>query len=196
MADTRPWIKLWKSVLTDPDLQRLSLADLGRWLQLLVFVGTHGDGGRIMIPHLSDLSDLFADWVETPLGELDEDHERTTGGPLRDRLRTKSRPRSRDIQRVLNRLPGVRWERASEDGVGYVVWFPKWSKYQVDNSATRVHAFRERQRERNGQPPLPRHGDDPLQNKACNGAREEKTRQEPPYPRGIDDMHGHFNLRD
>ncbi len=45
MATSRPWLKLWTAITTDPDFEALDLVDQARWMRLLCHVGAHGEEG-------------------------------------------------------------------------------------------------------------------------------------------------------
>ena len=49
MADLGRWFKLWCSVLNDPELMNLDIADFGRWAKLGVLVKEQGTEGAIVL---------------------------------------------------------------------------------------------------------------------------------------------------
>jgi len=126
MSDTRPWLKLWKSVLADVKLTRLSLEDQARWMRLLVFVGINGERGQLHLEEgLTPLSSLF---------------------------RTRVASHTRD---ALNRLPGIVLRDDDPPSRGLTITFTKWAKYQEDSSANRTRNWRSRSAQRDGAPASP-----------------------------------------
>lgn len=147
MADQRPWIKLWKSFRSDPDIKRLGVEGMGRWMLLLLFVAEHGREGVWSGPMHSLVHALTF-----------------TGNGERARRRAGQ---------FLARLPGVTvtvkgvatgWpqgghERAPEhtvstpiehgeqgslthDPLTVTVTFRNWAKYQESNSVHRTRRWR------------------------------------------------------
>jgi hypothetical protein len=119
MADTRPWLKLWKSAYSDPGLTQLSLEDQARWFRLLLYVGLNGEDGSVLVrQHARGLLTVF--W-------------------------TTSQPRGSNViartPKILDRMPGVVW---ADEHAGLRVTFTKWAKYQEDTSADRTKQWRNR----------------------------------------------------
>lgn len=161
MSDSRPWLKLWKTAYSDAGLNRLSLEDQARWFRLLLFVGINGERGQVVLRDgPRDLIDcLFP--PEPDVDSWDGDGElpsqalpRGVHGASTARPRRVHRNGSRDVRRMLQRLPGI---HHVSDGHGLTVIFTKWAKYQEDSSAERTRRWRHRER-RDGISPSQRDG--------------------------------------
>src|SRR5215470_3465502 len=154
MADiARPWIKLWKSWRTDPDIIRLSWEQRGKWVALLLFVADNGCDGTWTGP-LQDLAialGLSGRGTRPRLAAVTLCRRLpgitvTAVSPSRERV-------SGDTQVTASLLCG-----SSEDTGGRVgeqpnkprdtetvtVTFTNWRKYQESSSTARTRRWRHR----------------------------------------------------
>ena len=130
MADQLRWWKLWETALSDEKLRALPMEDCWRWAVLGVWLRVHGDGGSGFSPTPHEaLADIFRMVAR--------------GGRRGAREQLAER-----VREILRRLPGV--DVADVPG-GITVRMRHWHKYQEDSSATRTRAWRDRQRQRDGQ---------------------------------------------
>lgn len=54
MADQKRWFKVWTSILLDPGMNSLELADVGRWVRLGALAAAVGDRGQLSFPAAGD----------------------------------------------------------------------------------------------------------------------------------------------
>ena len=169
MADQGRWFKLWCSVLGDPALANLSLADFGRWCKLGALVKLHGEGGTIALTPPGRLLcaifgvDSFPEAMETicrlpgvvvATGPIFWPHGRhrppeSEGRILAGAWQTDGRgshPASAAVATPVTRavLSGL-----FETGTAVTchLSFRNWPKYQADLSTPRVQASRYEQAE-------------------------------------------------
>lgn len=118
MADQKKWFKVWGSILVDPSLSRLSLADMGRWVRLGAYMTTSGERGKLIIIAPAPML-LLAMEVESLM----------------------------DAKMALKRLPNVSINDLNNDNGDFVVIMRNWFKYQVDSTAyERVKRSRRKKR--------------------------------------------------
>ena len=190
MADLRPWLKLWKTAYRDPGLARLSVADQGCWMRLLLYVGLHGEGGVLVLRHgIGELRPVFSDIqcnakaaLQVSPSDTHQEPTRSPPGTHQEPTRyppgTRQEPRLVGVRRIIGRLPGVSLKEATGPDSPMTITLTKWQKYQVDDSTGRVKKWRERQTAGNAPTPLPRNADSPLQRAPCNGVRREEKRRD------------------
>ena len=130
MADQLRWWKLWVSVLTDENLANLPMDDCWRWAMLGVWLRVHGEGGSAIsrAPHEALASTFRL-----------TSHGGSYGG---------RQAMARRVREILTRLPGVIVDEIPE---GLRISMRNWRKYQEDSSVQRTQAWRDRQRQRDGQ---------------------------------------------
>ena len=119
MADLKRWFKVWTSILEDPSMTDLALADIGRWVRLGAYTAAVGDNGRLLVlPPARRLCQVLdvADWA--------------------------------DAIAAIRRLPNVHVEEGqSVNDISVVTW-KNWLKYQVDSTvAQRMKTLRSKRRE-------------------------------------------------
>jgi len=107
------WIKVWTTILTDPDLDNLSLANIGRWSKLLLYVKMHGEKGVLKMP---EPARTFCNHMQVK--DLNEFNE------------------------IAKILPNVEVSCNGKNGVT-IYTMKNWFKYQVDDSYDRVQKHRE-----------------------------------------------------
>lgn len=105
---------MWTTILTDPDLDNLSLDDLGRWCKLLLYVKMHGKNGTLCI---TEPAKTFCHHMQVSCVS--------------------------DFINIAERLPNVLVKCNDENGVTLIITVKKWSKYQVDDSRGRVARYRQ-----------------------------------------------------
>lgn len=143
MADQRPWIKLWKSFRSDPDIRRLSFEAQGRWLHLLLFIAEHGTDGSWTGP----LGALVHALQFVNRGE----RGRQAAGKFLARLPGVT-VTARDVatvspqggSRVAPATPIGHMEQGGllNDPITVTVTFRNWAKYQESNSIHRTRRWR------------------------------------------------------
>src|SRR5215475_11810965 len=106
MADQLRWFKVWTTILLDPGMASMELADLGRWVRLGALATAVGDVGSVEFTADADglLATLKVDTLE-------------------------------DAKRALCRMPGVHFEEGKNRYGGITVTFKKWRFYQIDSTA-------------------------------------------------------------
>jgi hypothetical protein len=125
VADQKRWFKVWTSILLDPAMNSLELADVGRWVRLGALAAAVGDRGQLTFP--------------------------AGGAGL---LTTLSVPDLEAAKCALQRLPHVVFEEGNRVNGTFTVTFKNWRKYQEDSTvAKRVADLRSKRRgeERRGE---------------------------------------------
>ena len=145
----RPWLKLWTSLLTDPDFNTLDLPDQARWVRLFVYVGVHGAGGQLTLKGGVNL----------------------LSGLLRIKV-------GKQIHECLERLPNVRVDAATFPAMETTITFSKWRKYQDDSSTERTRAWRSRRRSGDANASSPVTTNNRHNRPTGDGVRGEERREE------------------
>ncbi len=119
MADQGRWFKLWVTAPYDDTLANLSLEDFARWCLFGIYMKTHGTEGTVKL--------------------------QAPGKAVKDLFRVES---FEEVVRIIESFPNCHVQTqvlAAVTGVtGATVTWRNWLKYQGDNSAERVRAFRDR----------------------------------------------------
>ena len=103
---SRRWVKVWHEILNDSHFQELSLEQQARWYTLLVFISSQGKKGKVYIPSPARV-------LISQLQCRDFDH----------------------LIECVSALPNLKIE-VDIDYAGISVTFKKWSKFQVDSTAS------------------------------------------------------------
>ncbi len=126
MSDNKKWFKVWGSILVDPAMAGLTLADMGRWVRLGAYISTVGNRGKLTIVPPAQ-SFLLAMEVESladakmALKRLPNVTIFTYGDTLKQK---DSSGQIRSTQTV-----------CLDDNGSFIVIMRNWFKYQVDSTA-------------------------------------------------------------
>jgi len=119
MADQKRWFKVWTSILLDPAMNSMDLADMGRWVRLGALAAAVGEHGRLVFP--------------------------AGGDGLIMALRV---PDLASAKCALLRLPHVSFEEGTNDNGEFTVIISNWYKYQEDATGyERLKRSRSKRRE-------------------------------------------------
>lgn len=113
MSDNKKWVKAWTNLLTDPDFQNMRIEDKGRWFTILLLLGEQGRHGSVRFYPPSPMICLLL------------------GVSAFDALKP-----------VLKHLSECNISTALHKDGSLIIKMKNWRKYQVDNSADRVRAWR------------------------------------------------------
>src|SRR5262245_51233004 len=118
MADQLRWFKVWTTILLDPGMAAMDLADIGRWARLGALATAVGERG--ILDFTQDGNALLA---TLKVGDLEA------------------------AKCALLRLPGVHFEEGKNRYGGITVTFKNWRKYQLDSTvAFRMKTLRAKRR--------------------------------------------------
>lgn len=123
MSDQKKWVKVWNSILVDPDHTSMSLENVGRWTRLLAYVAMCGEKGKLTIkPPATTFLILMG--VKT----------------------------LKEAKSVIEVLPNVYFTPPEsgklDDNDTFSLSFKNWHKYQVDSTIyERIKRLRRKKRE-------------------------------------------------